>query len=89
MTCTCKCHCCAPRWQGEPNIGTVLAFRKSFPDGESSTEYGYVALRAGNGKWYLTASRSNPDSSPKSWPALRAFIGNNPCSRVATWEDIP
>jgi ABC-type uncharacterized transport system YnjBCD substrate-binding protein len=85
MICTCACHCCAPRWKAEPEVGTVLAFKKIF----SGKTYGYVALRAGNGKWYLTAASDNHDSSPKSWPALRAFIGANPCSKVLTWEDIP
>jgi hypothetical protein len=88
MSCHCTdCRCCSPRFSGEPNFGTVLAFRHTFPD--STKEFGYVALRAENGRWYLTASSHRDQASPMTWGALRAFIGDAPCSKVLTWEDIP
>lgn len=87
MTCCCSCRYCGRFKEGEPDIGTVLAFRKTFP--ASSRVFGYVALRAGNGRWYLTASSTNHQSSPMSWDALQKFIGNEACSKVLTWEDIP
>jgi hypothetical protein len=89
VSCRCPhCRCCSPRFSEEPEIGTVLAFRHTFPD--ETKVYGYAALRAQNGRWYLTTSSAHYEhTSPMTWGALRAFIGEGACSKALTWEDIP
>lgn len=44
----------APVPMSEPPIGTVLTFQVAHP-GAAGRQYTYAALRAGDGRWYLTS----------------------------------
>lgn len=53
----------------EPEVGTVLGFKKKFAG--DGTEYEYVALHASNGFWYLTGSFYREGARTKlSWNQL-------------------
>lgn len=69
------------RFPVEPPDGSALRFEKSWG---GPTTYTYVALRVGD-EWYMTGRKT----SGISWPELKAFIHNNPCSIATVWAEIP
>jgi hypothetical protein len=52
----------------------------------SPSEYVYVALRADNDTWYVTAHRGN---RAFSWDDLVREIGDSECQIVSSWTDVP
>lgn len=67
----------ADRFGEEPPVGTVITFRKRFPD--SNREYSYAALRTKServvgGGWFLTG---RDGSRPRTWEWLTEFIGDS------------
>lgn len=64
------------RFPDEFPVGTVLKFKHTFESARyvEPKAYDYVALRAGNGFWYLTCS----GSKTMTWENLLEFIGDEP-----------
>jgi hypothetical protein len=53
---------------------------------QAPTEYVYVALRANDGRWYVSGTREH---NTYDWDALVKKIGDAPCSVVSKWEEVP
>lgn len=50
------------------------------------SEYVFLAFRAPNGKWYVTAQRG---ASTYEWDALLREIGDAPCELATEWTVVP
>jgi hypothetical protein len=50
------------------------------------TEYIYVAIRANDGRWYVSGTREH---KTYSWDALVKKIDDAPCQVVSKWEEVP
>lgn len=68
-----------------PDDVEITFAQVSDPYAESRV-YTYVALHAANGGWYLTSPKK-PEAL--TWEELVDFIGDSPCARVTSYEEIP
>lgn len=69
------------RFGSEPPIGTVLRWKRDM--GGSLLDY--VALRASNGRWYVTGQ----EAGPIAWASIVGWVGVSPCSVAVGWREIP
>lgn len=77
----------ANRFGEEPPVGTVITFKKRFP--ESIKTYSYAAIRTGPERvagagWYLTG---RDGSRARTWGWLTDFIGDGPFRVIAPEPD--
>jgi hypothetical protein len=78
-------HGVKPRFPAEPPIGSVLRWTRTFDRKTMDPKtYEYVALRAETG-WHVTGR----ENAVLPFDVLLDRIGDNPCSLVADYVDIP
>jgi hypothetical protein len=77
----------------EQNAGRLTLSRSPLDDEDevsfdvqAPTVYVYVAIRANDGRWYVTGNRGR---GRYDWESLIKEIGDTPCQVVSKWEEVP
>jgi hypothetical protein len=77
----------------EQNAGRLTLSRSPLDDDDevsfdvqAPTVYVYVAVRANDGRWYVTGNRGR---GRYDWESLIKEIGDTPCQVVSEWTEVP
>jgi hypothetical protein len=77
----------------EQNAGRLTLSRSPLDDDDevsfdvqAPTVYVYVAIRANDGRWYVTGNRGR---GRYDWESLIKEIGDTPCQVVSEWTEVP
>lgn len=77
----------------EQNAGRLTLSRSPLDDEDevsfdvqAPTVYVYVAIRANDGRWYVTGNRGR---GRYDWESLIKEIGDTPCQVVSEWTEVP